>query len=240
MAEVVGVEEVEAGVAEAGAEAPAGAVEEAEAGVVAEVEVAEAPARGVEEVAAGAETPAGAAEAATQGVPAGEEGAGAAGQAPALREAVRSAGRWKDRSCRRAAAAGRGRYGPCRACARRCGDAGRGRRWFARGSAPGAPRARSSDRRPRQPRCPLPGCACLLPETRLWLRLRRGSRASGRRRPQCPRPRRGSAARSSARDPARAAARSRAARAGTAVRARREAPVAGQADQVVFAAFGCA
>jgi hypothetical protein len=84
------------------------------------------------------------------------------------------------------------------------------------------------------------GRACLLPSpaTHLSPRLRRGTLALGRRRPQCPRLRRGSATRSSARGPARAAGRWRGARAGTAVRARREAPVADRSDQGVFAASG--
>ena len=194
------------------------------------------------EAGAGAETPAEEAEEAEAG--AGRAPAEAGSMEPAAGaeapEVARPAGKSTDRSRGRAAAAGYGRCGRRLACARRCGGAGQRRRWSAGGSAPGAPRARSSGRPPRQPRCPLTGRACLLPSrvTHRSPPLRRGSRALGRHRPRCPRLRRGSATRSSARDPARAAERSQAGRAGTAARARREAPVADRPDQGVFAAVG--
>ena len=240
-AEAAEVEEVEAEapveagaeVAEvAGAEAPAGAEEPAQAEAEAEEEPEPEAESAEERVQAEAGVAAGAGRA-----PAEAGWTEPAAEAPGV---ARPAGKSTDRSRGRAAAAGYGRCGRRLACALRRGGAGRRRRWSARGSAPGAPRARSSGRRPRQPRCPLPDRACLLPSrvTHRSPPLRRGSRASGRRRPRCPRLRRGSATRSSARDPARAAGRSQAGRGGTAARARREAPVADRPDQGVFAAFG--
>jgi hypothetical protein len=228
------------------AEAGATAAVEAEAGETEEAEAGEAGAPEEEEEAEGAEEPGPreAEEVAEEQVPEEPEErapawAGVAGSAPAAEvqrpAEARSGARWTGRS-RAVVAAGCGRCGPP-GSARPARSAGRCTPWSAGGSARGEPPARSSDRRSRRPRCSSPGCD-RRPNRGARPRplRRRGRRASGHRYVRCPRPRRGSAARSSARDRARAEARARAARAATAAPARRERPVAGVADQRLFAA----